>query len=121
MNITSHVTRRQFLQSAATGTAVAGGAFTGGALGPQSLAAEPVAAGSGSPVLDKSRRVLFFDEGMIESLKNTRFVLNPAVKVADNPVIRGDRPWEESRLAGKLVKLRFHLTDAQLFPFRFAD
>lgn len=98
MNIKSHVTRRHFLQSATTGIAVAGGVFTGAAPGPKWLVANPVT-GAGSPVFDKSRRVLFFDEGMIESLKKTRFVLNPAVKAADNPVIRGDRPWEGKTIA----------------------
>ena len=63
-------------------------------------------------ILDKSKRILFFDDYMIESLKDTRFALNPAVKVANNPVIRSDRPWEGRTIAEATV---FYDEDQKLF------
>jgi hypothetical protein len=57
----------------------------------------------GQAVIDRLKRVLFFDDYMVESLKGARFSLNPAVKVADNPVIRGDRPWEGRTIAEATV------------------
>jgi len=49
---------------------------------------------------------------MIESLKNARFALNPAVKVSNNPVIRGDRPWEGKSIAEATV---FYDEEQELF------
>ena len=41
-----------------------------------------------------TRKQLLWDTVLIESLQNTQFILNPAEKAFDNPVIRRDRPWE---------------------------
>ena len=41
-----------------------------------------------------SRKQLFVDDYLIESMTNTRPVLNPAEKAAGNPVLRADKPWE---------------------------
>ena len=35
---------------------------------------------------------------MVESVSNAAFVMNPAVKYRDNPVIRRDQPWEGNDL-----------------------
>lgn len=51
-----------------------------------------------------TRKQLFFDDHMIESRTGARQVLNPAVKVAGNPVVRQDRPWEGNDIKyGSLV------------------
>ena len=41
-----------------------------------------------------STKQLFIDDYLIESLTDTKQVLNPAQKVDDNPVLRPERPWE---------------------------
>ena len=41
-----------------------------------------------------STKQLFVDNYLIESLTNTKQVMNPAQKVEHNPVIRPERPWE---------------------------
>ncbi len=41
---------------------------------------------------------LFLDEYLLESLKDTSFVLNAPAKAPNNPVIRRDRPWEGNYL-----------------------
>ena len=41
-----------------------------------------------------SRKQLFVDDYLIESMTNTRQVLNPAEKVENNPVLKPERPWE---------------------------
>ena len=41
-----------------------------------------------------SRKQLFVDDYLIESLTNTRQVLNPAEKVENNPVLKPEMPWE---------------------------
>ena len=46
---------------------------------------------------------LFVDDYLIESMTNTRRIMNPAVKVPDNPVIRAERPWEGTHVALKNV------------------
>ena len=45
-----------------------------------------------------SRKQLLWDEYLIESLKDTRFVMNPATKATNNPVISRDKPWEGNYL-----------------------
>ena len=50
-----------------------------------------------------SRKQLFVDDYLIESMTNTRQIMNPAVKVPDNPVIRAERPWEGTHVALKNV------------------
>ena len=45
-----------------------------------------------------TRKQLFLDDFLVESLKDAAFVMNPAVKYRDNPVIRRDRPWEGNEL-----------------------
>jgi len=42
----------------------------------------------------ESRKQLFLDDYLLESLHNTRPVLNRARKYENNPVLRPDRPWE---------------------------
>ena len=39
-------------------------------------------------------RQLFVDDSLIESISGARRVMNPAVKVKHNPVIRPEHPWE---------------------------
>ena len=41
-----------------------------------------------------STKQLFVDDYLIESLTNTKQVLNPGQKPDDNPVLRPERPWE---------------------------
>ena len=45
-----------------------------------------------------STKQLFVDDYLIESLANSRRVLNPAVKVEHNPIIRPERPWEGNHI-----------------------
>lgn len=45
-----------------------------------------------------SQKQLFLDDYMVESVTNAAFVMNPAVKYRDNPVIRRDQPWEGNDL-----------------------
>ena len=45
-----------------------------------------------------STKQLFLDDYLIESMTNLRQVLNPAVKVDNNPVVRPERPWEGNNL-----------------------
>ena len=53
-------------------------------------------AGAGVPGLIPigSTKQLFIDDSLLESVANTRRILNPAEKAENNPVIRPDRPWE---------------------------
>src|SRR5262249_31546182 len=53
-------------------------------------------AGAGVPGLIPigSMKQLFVDNSLIESLSNTRRILNPAEKAENNPIIRPDRAWE---------------------------
>jgi hypothetical protein len=47
------------------------------------------------PLIDiGSTKQLFLDDYLIESMANVKQVLNPAVKVDNNPVIKSERPWE---------------------------
>ncbi len=41
-----------------------------------------------------STKPLFVDDYIIESLKNAKQGMNPAVKVDHNPILRPERPWE---------------------------
>ena len=41
-----------------------------------------------------STRQLFIDDYIIESVRDVSQVLNPAVKVEENPVLKPERPWE---------------------------
>ena len=45
-----------------------------------------------------TQKQLFLDDSLVESVKHGAFVMNPAVKYRDNPVIRRDRPWEGNDL-----------------------
>ena len=60
-----------------------------------------------------TERQFFFDDEIVETLVNTKRRLNPAVKLADNPVIRRDKPWEGSDL-----RLSWVLFDQRLGKFR---
>jgi len=53
-----------------------------------------------------SGKQLFADDYLTESLTNATRVMNPAAKVAHNPVVRPDRPWE-----GKEVRLSYVIFD----------
>jgi hypothetical protein len=52
-----------------------------------------------------STRQLFVDDYLVEGLTNARRVLNPAVKISPDPIIRPDRPWEGNHLYGDKVIL----------------
>ena len=41
-----------------------------------------------------SQKQLFLDDYLIESMTQAKQGVNPAVKVANNPIIRSERPWE---------------------------
>ena len=45
-----------------------------------------------------SNKQLFLDDFLIQQMVNTKRVLNPAVKVRGNPIIKQDRPWEGNNL-----------------------
>lgn len=60
-----------------------------------------------------SQKQFFFDDGIVESLHNTKHRLNPAVKWADNPVIKSDRAWE-----GSDTRVSFVIYDHQRGQFR---
>jgi hypothetical protein len=55
-----------------------------------------------------SRKQLFVDDQLIESLTDATRVMNPAIKAAHNPIVRPDRPWE-----GKEVRLSYVIYDDQ--------
>jgi hypothetical protein len=59
------------------------------------------------------QRQFFFDDGIVETMENTRRKLNHAVKLADNPVIKRDRPWE-----GPDMRLAWVIFDQRLGKFR---
>ena len=50
-----------------------------------------------------STKQLFADDYLIDSMRNTRQIMNPAVKVLENPILRAERPWEGAHLALKNV------------------
>jgi len=60
-----------------------------------------------------SQRQFFFDDQIVETMDRTTRRLNPAVKLADNPVIKQDRPWE-----GPDMRLTWVIFDHQLGKFR---
>ena len=60
-----------------------------------------------------SQRQFFFDDAIIETLENTRQKLNHAVKLADNPVIKRDKPWE-----GPDMRLAWVIWDHRMGKFR---
>ena len=57
------------------------------------LTLSTAAAGAAGLIDIGSRKQLLWDEYLIESLKDTRFVMNPATKATNNPVISRDKPW----------------------------
>ncbi len=59
-----------------------------------------------------NRKQLFWDDYLIENMKDTDFMLNPAIKTPDNPVIQRDRPWEGNYLHCQTV---FYDEDQQQF------
>lgn len=58
-------------------------------------------------------RQLFVDESLIESISGARRVMNPAVKVKHNPVIRPEYPWE-----GKDVRVSHVFPDEKTGTFK---
>ncbi len=54
----------------------------------------PALAGVASTLKIGTRKQLFIDDFLIQSVRHARQVMNPAVKHPDNPVLRRDRPWE---------------------------
>jgi len=81
------------------------------ALGLTSGLSPDVAAAGLNPI--GSQRQFFFDDAIIETMENTRQKLNPAVKLADNPVIKRDRPWE-----GPDMRLAWVIFDQRMGKFR---
>lgn len=59
------------------------------------------------------QRQFFFDDAIVETLENTRRKLNPALKLADNPVIKRDKPWE-----GPDIRLAWVIFDQRMGKFR---
>ena len=64
------------------------------------------------------QKQLFLDDYLVESVKDVAFVLNPAVKCADNPIIRRDRPWEGNALHYGTV---FYDEEQQLFRMWYGN
>lgn len=60
-----------------------------------------------------SEKQFFFDDAIVETLENTKLRLNVAEKLADNPVIKADRPWE-----GTDTRVSFVIFDERLGKFR---
>jgi len=60
-----------------------------------------------------SAKQYFFDDEIVETLTNTARRLNPAVKLANNPVIRRDKPWE-----GPDLRVSWVIYDHRLNKFR---
>ena len=58
-------------------------------------------------------RQLFVDDSLIESISGARRVMNPAVKVKHNPVIRPEHPWE-----GKDVRVSHVFPDEKTGTFK---
>ena len=81
------------------------------ALGLTSGLSPDVAAAGLNPI--GSQRQFFFDDAIIETMENTRQKLNPAVKLADNPVIKRDKPWE-----GPDMRLAWVIFDQRMGKFR---
>ena len=50
-----------------------------------------------------SRKQLFLDDHLVESMTDAKKGLNPAVKADHNPVLRPERPWEGNQLAGRKI------------------
>ncbi len=50
-----------------------------------------------------STKQLFVDDYLIDGMTNTRPIMNPAVKVKENPILRPERPWEGTHLALQMV------------------
>ncbi len=76
-----------------------------------SVAIVPQAMSSLRPI--GNERQFFFDDEIVESMENTKRRLNTAVKLADNPVIKRDKPWE-----GSDTRLSWVIYDHQLGKFR---
>lgn len=57
----------------------------------------------------ESRKQLFLDDYLLESLHNTRPVLNRSRKCENNPVLRPDRPWEGNHVT--LSRVEFEAGD----------
>ena len=71
----------------------------------------------------ESKKQLFVDNYLIESMTNARQVMNPAEKVTHNPIIRPDRPWEGNHFYGnyvifdekeQLYKMRYSSTEVTM-------
>ena len=60
-----------------------------------------------------AERQLFVDDSLIESISGARRVMNPAVKVKHNPVIRPEHPWE-----GKDVRVSHVFPDEKTGTFK---
>jgi len=65
-----------------------------------------------------SRKQLFVDDYLIESVSNTKRVMNQAEKVDSNPVLRADKPWEGSEVSVDFVVFE---EQEQLFRMRYSD
>lgn len=72
---------------------------------------------SGGLIHIGSSKQLFVDDYLTESLTTAQRVMNPAAKIAHNPIVRADRPWE-----GKEVRLSYVIFDEmdQLFKMWYS-
>lgn len=50
-----------------------------------------------------SRKQLFLDDHLVESMSDAKKGVNPAVKADHNPVLKAERPWEGNHLAGRKI------------------
>ena len=71
-----------------------------------SIATSVFAAETDEPVVLDGTKQLFLDDGIIESSKNVRRIIHPVAKHPDNPIVKPDSPWEDSRclIYGSVLK-----------------
>lgn len=81
-----NVTRRKFLQTGISGAAAYGLAHRATAVS--------AADGSGPYRISRGSPQIFVDLERVEKLENVRQLFHQAQKHANNPVLRGERPWE---------------------------
>ena len=64
-----------------------------------------------------STKQLFVDDYLIESMTNTRQIMNPAVKALDNPILQPERPWEGTHVTVQNV---IYDEKDQIFRMRYS-
>ena len=85
--------RRDFIKMAGASTAIVGATHRDVAQ------ADGTLTGDRQPMALPSKHILFFDDHMVLGMKNAEFAVQRALKPSQNPVIRGDRPWEGKTIA----------------------